>query len=96
MSVYWGGADAMMSEVLCKKHQTVIAPCLVGKKTPVEDFHDDFVMIRGARVSGIEYVQSSPEWFVSRRVVELLLEHAGGLERVTIRRNEKFKPCLAE
>ena len=94
--VYRKEGDMILSDVRCKKHRTVTSAFLLRPQTPVEDFQEDFVMQRGARVSGIEYEETTPGWCVSRRVLEIMLEHTRGLEAVTTRNDENFKPCLSD
>lgn len=91
----WDRGDAIVRDTnFCEKHLVGITPVVVRRRTPVDEFQSDFVMIRGVEVGGTRYFISSPMWYVSRRVLEILLKEVRGLRRATIRLKEKFRPCL--
>ena len=91
----WDRGDAIIRDTnFCEKHLVGITPTVIGRRTLVDEFHSDFVMIRGVKVGGTRYFISPPTWYVSRRVLEILLKEVKGLRRTTIRLKEKFRPCL--
>lgn len=94
-SLAWQRGDSIiMSGNYCERHLVVPTPVIIHPSTPVDEFQSDFVMIRGAEIGGKEYTYIPPWWAVSQKVLRLLLKEVKGLQRATIRLNEKFKPCL--
>ena len=94
-SLAWQRGDSIiLSDKICEKHLVVVVPVVIRPTTPVDNFETDFVMIRGVDINGKKYTYIPPWWAVSRKALEMLLNEVKGLQRTTIRLNEKFKPCL--
>ena len=80
----------------CERHQTVHLEDVLCRSIPRSRLGDwDFQMISSVRVPGEEYFFYKPWWVVSRRALQLLLDHkVTGLQTATWILKEKFYPLI--
>jgi hypothetical protein len=96
-SLAWQHGDSItLGANYCDRHSVVVTPVVSHLTTAIDDFHTDFIMIRGVKVSGTNYTYVPPRWAVSRKLLQILLSQVRGLQRATVRINEQFKPFLAD
>jgi hypothetical protein len=92
---YQRGSD-MKVQLQCKEHSVVHTPHVFDRETPREALGPyDFQLINKLRIENREYYYYSPDWVVSRRALQLLLDNrVPGLETATWILNEKFCPLI--
>jgi hypothetical protein len=80
----------------CPAHSTVQTPYVFDPRIErAEVAGHDFVEVNSVKVNEKVFWYYMPTWFVSRRVLEVLMDNkVPGLQRVTMILNEKFKPVL--
>jgi hypothetical protein len=80
----------------CSQHSTVVAPDVLDPivfRGQVEPY--DFAAVHSVRVKNRLYHYYQPQWFVSRKVLDVLLKHkVPGLRYVTLWLKERFKPVV--
>ena len=80
----------------CKTHKVIVHYDIVGVRTPRKaTLNCDFQMVSKVNVKGREYCYRLPHWFVSKRVVNILLEDCPhDLRIMAPYLKERFSPVL--
>ena len=89
-------ADIHMTKYFCAKHELILGHIQRDRQTRLDDLAAaDFQSIDRLIVKGKTYFYRAPRWIISRRVLELLLQHkVSRLKRIGFFLNTKFLPVI--